>query len=397
MTPEKTPEKPATETPPADRSAPAAPTQEPAIRQAPAGAPTLESERRGDDRAPRGNRDERFERRDGDRRGDRGDRRDGRPDDRADRERRDGPPQLDRREVIDREGGRTVIRDGDNRVIIRENNRIIIQNDDSDRISRGSRDVRVDRRDNGLTSTTIVRPNGARITTVTDEWGNIVSRTRTDPGGREVILIEENRGPNYRDGDRGRGGRGGRGLGPIIELPPLRLGIPRDQYIVEAEEAEAPLLEETFIAPPVERVERAYSLGEIRRNYRVLEKVRSIDLNTINFEFGAWEIGDDQVDRLTNTATAIEDIIKRNPNEVFLIEGHTDAVGSNEDNLALSDRRAESVAIILTEHFDIPAENLVTQGYGEEQLKVKTQSANRDNRRVVMRRITPLLTSQQGR
>ena len=35
-----------------------------------------------------------------------------------------------------------------------------------------------------------------------------------------------------------------------------------------------------------------------------------------------------------------------NPDEVFLVEGHTDAVGTEEDNLSLSDRRAEAVAAL---------------------------------------------------
>ncbi len=56
-----------------------------------------------------------------------------------------------------------------------------------------------------------------------------------------------------------------------------------------------------------------------------------------------------------------------------MIEGHTDAVGNDVDNLSLSDRRAESVAVALTEQFQVPAENLVTQGYGEQYLKVPTQ------------------------
>jgi outer membrane protein OmpA-like peptidoglycan-associated protein len=85
-------------------------------------------------------------------------------------------------------------------------------------------------------------------------------------------------------------------------------------------------------------------------------------------------------------------VIDRNPDEMFMIEGHTDAVGSDEDNLSLSDRRAESVAIILTEQFGVPAENLTTQGYGEQYLKVNTEQAERLNRRVAVRRITPLLS-----
>jgi hypothetical protein len=84
----------------------------------------------------------------------------------------------------------------------------------------------------------------------------------------------------------------------------------------------------------------------------------------------------------------------RLPSEVFLIEGHTDAVGSDVDNLSLSDHRAESVALVLSEQFGVPAENLTTQGYGEQYLKVPTQGPERANRRVTVRRIKPLLTGQ---
>jgi outer membrane protein OmpA-like peptidoglycan-associated protein len=86
--------------------------------------------------------------------------------------------------------------------------------------------------------------------------------------------------------------------------------------------------------------------------------------------------------------------VAQNPSEVFLIEGHTDAVGVDVDNLSLSDRRAESVAVILSEQFQVPGENLTTQGYGEQYLKVPTDAPERLNRRVTVRRITPLLTGQ---
>ncbi|MEZ5788068.1 MAG: OmpA family protein [Xanthobacteraceae bacterium] len=93
-------------------------------------------------------------------------------------------------------------------------------------------------------------------------------------------------------------------------------------------------------------------------------------------------------------ADGLNRAIERNPQEVFLIEGHTDAVGSDVDNLSLSDRRAESVALVLTQQFGVPAENLSTQGYGEQYLKVPTDGPEEANRRVSVRRITPLLTGQ---
>ena len=71
-------------------------------------------------------------------------------------------------------------------------------------------------------------------------------------------------------------------------------------------------------------------------------------------------------------------------------------MGSQVDNLSLSDRRAQSVATLLTQNFKVPPENLATQGFGAEHLKVQTQSASRENRRVTVRRITPLLNQAQG-
>jgi outer membrane protein OmpA-like peptidoglycan-associated protein len=88
---------------------------------------------------------------------------------------------------------------------------------------------------------------------------------------------------------------------------------------------------------------------------------------------------------------ALRRIIDRDPTQVFLIEGHTDAVGSDLSNLALSDRRAETVAEILSYYYGIPPENLVTQGYGEQFLKIPTTAAERQNRRVAFRNITDLL------
>jgi outer membrane protein OmpA-like peptidoglycan-associated protein len=98
--------------------------------------------------------------------------------------------------------------------------------------------------------------------------------------------------------------------------------------------------------------------------------------------------------KLERMARAILRVLRDNPDAVFLIEGHTDAVGSEEDNLSLSDRRAQAVAEILTETFEVPPENLVTQGYGEQFLKVDTQGPEPRNRRVTIRNITRLMAER---
>ncbi len=120
----------------------------------------------------------------------------------------------------------------------------------------------------------------------------------------------------------------------------------------------------------------------------------SVEVNSVNFDTNSFEVSPDQAARLSVLADAINRAVRSNPQEVYLVEGYTDAVGSDVDNLSLSDRRAQSVATVLTERFNVPPENLATQGYGEQYLKVQTEGPSRENRRVVVRRVTPLI--QQG-
>ena len=120
--------------------------------------------------------------------------------------------------------------------------------------------------------------------------------------------------------------------------------------------------------------------------------VPEIDVDNINFETGSSTIRPEEAEELAQLGTLMRQRIAANPGEVFLIEGHTDAVGSASYNLALSDRRAESVALALTEYFQVPPENMVVQGYGESDLKIRTAAAERENRRAAVRRITPLLS-----
>jgi len=276
------------------------------------------------------------------------------------------------------EGNRTVFREQD-RTIIREGGHTIIRHDDTERFRLGAREVHVERRGSD-TMTVIVRPDGSRIITVVDAGGRLLRRTRRLPDGREVILIDN----SYR----------GPGFGFIAGLAAPVVHIPRERYIVDADRADPDLLYETMIAAPIMHVDRRYSLDEIRYTRNLRDWMPSIDLDTITFDTGSWEVTPDQARLLEPIAAAMRRAIARNPDEIYLIEGHTDAVGSDLDNLSLSDRRAESVAEILTQDFGIPPDNLTTQGYGEQFLKIPTQGPERRNRRVTVRRITPLLTGQ---
>ena len=169
--------------------------------------------------------------------------------------------------------------------------------------------------------------------------------------------------------------------------------IPRERYIVEAEGARPEDIYGVFMEPPVERIDRRYTLDQVRFSAPLRDRMPRVDLD-VTFDTGSWQLSPEQVDRLGAIAEGINRALQRNPGEVFMVEGHTDAVGADVDNLSLSDRRAEAVAVALTEQFQVPAENLVTQGYGEQYLKVPTDGPEQANRRVALRRITPLIAQQ---
>ena len=274
--------------------------------------------------------------------------------------------------------GRKVFTEPGRVIVVDPSGRSFIRHDEEDRFRYGARDIRVER-SGADTRTVVIRPDGSQIINITGRDGQLVRRIRRDREGREVIIIDN----TYRD-PAAIGGF-------YVELPPPVIQIPQNRYIVEADEASPDVIYETMVAPPVERIQRRYSLDEIRYSPSVRQLMPSIDLNSINFETGSWDIPQDQAAKLQVIADGLNQAISRNPREVFLIEGHTDAVGNDVDNLSLSDRRAESAANLLTQQFGVPSENLTSQGYGEQYLKEQTSGPSRINRRVTVRRITPLL------
>jgi outer membrane protein OmpA-like peptidoglycan-associated protein len=297
---------------------------------------------------------------------------------------------IRRREIFQPRENATIIQEfNDNRTIIEINNQVFVESSDYDRLVRRGDLVYYEELRGGRVREVVERENGVRIVTIRDRYGDILSRVRVMPDGREYVLAytpEEYYERVVRFEDPGR------------DLPPLRLTIPVSQYILEADRVRDPRHYYTFLEqPPVEPVRRLYSLEEVRYSARIRDMVPRIDLNTVEFEFGSARIEESEIADLEALADAMLELLERNPAETFLIEGHTDAVGSDLANLALSDRRAEAVARALTDVFGIPPENLATQGYGKRYLKVNTQRPERANRRVAVRRITPLVAPVAAR
>lgn len=100
----------------------------------------------------------------------------------------------------------------------------------------------------------------------------------------------------------------------------------------------------------------------------------------IAFEINLVEIQREDKERLAVVAT----FLNKYPDSTAVIEGHTDDVGSNEDNLALSQRRAESVVSYLVDTYRIAPSRLRAVGHGETRPLVDNDSeeGKRLNRRI---------------
>lgn len=107
----------------------------------------------------------------------------------------------------------------------------------------------------------------------------------------------------------------------------------------------------------------------------------SVELQ-VNFAFNSDAVDTNYLDDIEELA----DFMKRHPEVVAEIEAHTDSMGAESYNQALSQRRAESVIRVLTERFGIPTERLVARGYGESKPIADngTEAGRAANRRVAV-------------
>jgi len=105
----------------------------------------------------------------------------------------------------------------------------------------------------------------------------------------------------------------------------------------------------------------------------------SIDLE-IFFDYKSAEITPRAAAALTPLGRALSDA--RLAGDSFLIAGHTDAKGSADYNLALSQKRAEAVRQYLIANFGIDGKKLVATGMGFKHLKNAKDELAAENRRV---------------
>ncbi len=98
------------------------------------------------------------------------------------------------------------------------------------------------------------------------------------------------------------------------------------------------------------------------------------------FDYGSPDLRPAAVGSLQKLA----ELIERNPNATFIIEGHTDNFGTAEYNLGLSKARAESVKGWLAQNAGIDPARIQTRGLGMSRLLVASGSVEEQqlNRRV---------------
>lgn len=168
----------------------------------------------------------------------------------------------------------------------------------------------------------------------------------------------------------------------FIDAPALAQDIPSEEIIMRRLDA-APQRR----LRPQERV----TIDEFKRRPELRRAAPSIDIQAINFATGSDAILPSEFSKVARLARGLELVLRRRPASSFLIEGHTDAVGTRYSNQLLSERRAASLRRVLVREFRLPARALETVGYGEDFLLVPTQGSEWRNRRVTIRRIDEFL------
>jgi outer membrane protein OmpA-like peptidoglycan-associated protein len=179
----------------------------------------------------------------------------------------------------------------------------------------------------------------------------------------------------------------------VLERAPVTTReVPRAVFEAETDEDD---LERIIVSAPRRRITQRYTVEEVAAREDLRDTMPRIEIDTIRFGFGESFVREEEVGSLDRIALIIERVLRGNPNEVFLIEGHTDAVGSDAFNTNLSRQRAEAVKQALTTYYIIPGRNLKTVGLGERYLRIPTPEPEAENRRVSLIRATPLLGELQ--
>lgn len=150
----------------------------------------------------------------------------------------------------------------------------------------------------------------------------------------------------------------------------------RDRILLEARERDAQNAKDQAAAAQSELASARQELADLAKQ---TDRGMVVTLSDVLFDTGRTTLkpgADRDLDRL---ATAL----KHNPNMRVMIEGHTDSVGGDDYNQALSERRAEAVADALRMR-GVPENRYEVRGLGKAYPVASndTQAGRQQNRRV---------------
>ena len=107
-------------------------------------------------------------------------------------------------------------------------------------------------------------------------------------------------------------------------------------------------------------------------NFALSPISRPVKMENIFYEFGRWELSGASEEELLKLVKLLQD----NPNITIELSAHTDMKGSDEFNMELSQKRAQSCCDFLIAH-GIETERLTPVGYGESKPVVCDKSLNK--------------------
>jgi outer membrane protein OmpA-like peptidoglycan-associated protein len=137
--------------------------------------------------------------------------------------------------------------------------------------------------------------------------------------------------------------------------------------------------ESTFLNTVRNRSTRSLSTGEREQIAELAATKPRIDLE-IQFDYNSADIAKTSVPSVQALGKALSDPSLKG--STFVVAGHTDAVGGEEYNQGLSERRADTIKKYLVQNYGLNGTDLVTVGYGKTKLKDAANGADPINRRV---------------
>ncbi len=137
--------------------------------------------------------------------------------------------------------------------------------------------------------------------------------------------------------------------------------------------------EQTQFVDQLKGTSRKITVVERKQLATIVEQhdLPAVDLEIL-FDYNSAEISSQAMPQMVQLGLALREL----NGATFLLNGHTDAVGSDEYNQTLSEARARSVRTFLVKSFNIDPYQLIAVGYGEEQLKLPSYPEAAENRRV---------------